>query len=235
MKDTNRIQPAAVAMLDNPIWSALTTKHAGIALGAGSVRRYPADVAPFAGLNDSSPESAWQLEELVEQGETIALLSVLPEPSSDWEPLKEFAIHQYIWEGSTSAILSPEVVVLGQEDLDQMLALTALVYPAYFRAGTASLGTYYGIKREDRLVAMAGIRMSMPGLSEISAICTHPDHRGKGLAMLLVQHICARFQERGEMPFLHTEFDNFAGKALYEKTGFTLRTELPFIVQKKIR
>lgn len=115
-----------------------------------------------------------------------------------------------------------------------MLELTALVYPSYFRAGTARLGDYFGVIKNGQLCAMAGIRMNFDGHQEISAVCTHPDSRGKGLASLLSLHLVHRITKSGDVAFLHTESDNSAAQSVYERLGFTLRKKLPFMVVDRV-
>ncbi len=78
------------------------------------------------------------------------------------------------------------MAVLGPDDVPDMLALTAQVFPGYFRQRTIELGTYLGVRREGRLIAMAGQRMGLTGYSELNGICTHPDHQGQGHARRLV-------------------------------------------------
>jgi predicted GNAT family acetyltransferase len=70
---------------------------------------------------------------------------------------------------------------------------------------------------------MAGERMKFPGYTEISAVCTHPEHRGRGLAEALVRILMRNILDRGEVPFLHIFSDNVAAGALYKKLAFTHR------------
>lgn len=117
-----------------------------------------------------------------------------------------------------------EVVTLGEPDVEEMLALTALTQPGPFARGTHRLGTYLGIRREGRLVAMAGERMGVPGFREISAVCTHPDWQGQRMARRLVGVLAARMRERDEVPFLHVVESNVGAWRLYESLGFRPRT-----------
>lgn len=221
--------------LDNPIWRSLTSRHAYVARGDDLCRRYPAEIAPFAGLAEASAEATERLLSLVSPGEHVGILNVHPTSWAGWEIQKSFGIAQYVWEPAAGqAEPDPEAVALGPEHLDRMLELTALVYPAYFRKGTAELGPYFGILREGRLCAMAGIRMSFDGHQEISAVCTHPDFRGQGLASRLSRHAVWSIQQQGDVAFLHTEEDNAAARSIYEKLGFTLRKVLPFVVAQRV-
>lgn len=110
-----------------------------------------------------------------------------------------------------------------------MLDLVALTQPGPFLPRTVELGRYLGIRHEGRLIAMAGERLRPPGWTEISAVCTHPDHRGRGLAGLLIRAVAAGIRERGDVPFLHAAADNIQAIRLYESMGFVLRREPVFI------
>ena len=63
-----------------------------------------------------------------------------------------------------------------------MLALVELTQPGPFAPRTIELGRYLGVHDNGQLVAMAGERCRLPGYREVSAVCTHPDARGRGLA-----------------------------------------------------
>ena len=64
--------------LDNYPWHALNTTHAHLAICAGAARKYPADIAPFAGTADRSPASMLQLLSLLETEETTYVLGDPP-------------------------------------------------------------------------------------------------------------------------------------------------------------
>lgn len=217
--------------LENPIWHSLATRHAHLARSHGVARRYPAEVAPFVGVPDASEKSAQDIGALVQPGDRIGILGVIPALQEGWSLVYEIELRQYIWGKSKGqARTDPKAIALGEEHLDRMLELTALVYPAYFRPGTARLGHYVGLFEGDRLAAMAGIRMAMEGFQELSAICTHPDFRGRGFASRLTEHLVAHVEAQGEVAFLHTESDNEAAQRVYEKLGFALRAKPRFQV-----
>lgn len=119
-------------------------------------------------------------------------------------------------------------VRLGEADAPEMLDLVAWTQPGPFLARTVSLGTYLGFRSEGALVAMAGERMHLPGWTEISAVCTDPAFRGRGLAARLVRAVGAGIRARGEVPFLHTAASNVNAIRLYESLGFRLRREVVF-------
>ena len=113
-----------------------------------------------------------------------------------------------------------EAVRLGADDVPDMLALVARTRPGPFLPRTVELGTYLGIRREGRLIAMAGERLHPPGWTEISAVCTDAAFRGQGLGSRLVRAVALGIRERGETPFLHTAATNTAAIRLYESLGF---------------
>ena len=76
---------------------------------------------------------------------------------------------------------------------------------------------------------MAGERLHPPGYTEISAVCTDADHRGRGLATRLVFAVAAGIRARGEVPFLHAAADNTTAIRLYEHLGFRLRARPDFV------
>jgi predicted GNAT family acetyltransferase len=100
--------------------------------------------------------------------------------------------------------------------------------PGPFLARTVELGGYLGIRREGRLVAMAGERLRPPGWAEISAVCTAADYRGQGLGTRLVLAVAAGIRDRGEIPFMHTAADNVNAIRLYEALGFVHRRTTVF-------
>jgi ribosomal protein S18 acetylase RimI-like enzyme len=119
-------------------------------------------------------------------------------------------------------------VRLGAADVPEMLDLVARTRPGPFLPRTVDLGAYWGIRRGGALVAMAGERLRPPGWTEISAVCTHPGHRGKGLATRLVLHVAAGVQAHGDLPFLHAAAANTDAIRLYEALGFVLRRRTVF-------
>lgn len=73
----------------------------------------------------------------------------------------------------------------------------------------------------------------MPGHTEVSGVCTHPDFRGRGLARRLSAAVATAIQARGEQPFLHAWKTNLPDISLYEKLGFRLRSEVDVAVLER--
>jgi predicted GNAT family acetyltransferase len=114
-------------------------------------------------------------------------------------------------------------------DAPAMVELAELTEPGPFRLGTIELGGYLGIFQSGRLAAMAGRRMSMPGFVEVSAVCTHPEARGRGYASVVTSSVIEEILRAGRVPFLHALPDNPAIR-IYERLGFVLRQSFELAV-----
>ncbi|MFD6555476.1 GNAT family N-acetyltransferase [Streptomyces sp. NPDC058398] len=221
--------PAPPHVLDNAAWAALTGPHAHLAERVGRAVRYPTDVSPFTALADPADPRAWDdLATLVGPGAVTPVTAVRAVPdgwtiehSGDGVQLTATALHSEP---------APEAVRLGLADVPEILDLIALTRPGPFLPRTVELGTYLGIREGGRLIALAGERLRPPGWTEISAVCTHPGHRGRGLATRLVRAVAAGIRERGDIPFLHAAADNTNAIRLYESIGFTLRRRTRFVL-----
>ncbi len=127
-------------------------------------------------------------------------------------------------------IIELDVAELGVADVAEMMDLTALTKPGPFNRRTHELGTYLGIRRGGKLVAMAGERLKVPGHTEVSAVCTHPDHTGHGYARILMMEVMRRIRRRGETPFLHVREDNVRAIELYRRLAFETRAQVHLAV-----
>lgn len=219
----------AMHPLDNPVWSSLRSEHAGLASGEGRVLRYPSDIAPFVATTDRDAGAGTRAEALVEPGESVCFVGVAPALSQAWRVDQSVSILQMTCAMRLEVAAGPAITTLGADDLDDMLELTALVYPHYFRARTPDMGRYIGIREDGRLIAMAGERMRFPGHQEISAVCTHPDHLGRGHAARLVARLTNDILAAGRLAFLHVSKDNLRAIRLYERLGYTCRADVPLL------
>ncbi len=217
-------------VLDNPIWHALCSHHSKFSWGAKLAKRYRSDVAPFAAFHHPTPMSITALTSLITTGEVVYLVGSSPFLLPGLKVKEHGSITQMVW--SHAVNLNEEkqdVKLLSEADVSDMLALTALAFPGYFRPRTHELGAYFGVRVGGLLVAMAGERMSVSGYQEVSAVCTHPDFRGRGYAQRLVQRVVKEMLKRGTDPFLHVGQENESAKRVYEKMGFVERRSLPLL------
>ncbi|WP_237107954.1 GNAT family N-acetyltransferase [Nonomuraea sp. MG754425] len=216
--------------LDRTARAALTGPHAHLAERRGEVLRYPVDVSPFAALPDHPAERDWaDAAALVGPGGQVSYTADDVLPPAGWEILARGQGVQLVDDG-VAAAPDEEAVRLTPADVPEMLALVGLTRPGPFLPRTIELGVYLGIRRHGELIAMAGERLRPPGWTEISAVCTHPAHRGRGLAARLVRAVAAGIRARGETPFLHAAAGNTDAIRLYERLGFRLRRTTVFQV-----
>lgn len=220
---------ASEAPLDNPFWTALASRHAPLALRHGKVARYPADIAPFLGLAHVDVDVTDSFDVLVPPGDSVYLLGIAPAHVPTGWRLDAFApLAQMIRETPVDVPDGGAVRPLDDGDRDDVLALTALVYPHYFRPRTMTLGRYFAIDADGALAAMAGERLATEDFQEVSAICTHPDHLGRGHAHRLTALLTNDILAQGRTPYLHVSHANARAKALYERIGYRVRRDIGF-------
>jgi ribosomal protein S18 acetylase RimI-like enzyme len=220
--------------LDYPIWTALTTRQSTLAEGGALARRFPPDIAPFAALKDHSPECFAALHALLPDGETRAAFFTPepPSPPDDFEVVMATTGEQMT--GTPTAVASSvPLVTLGPDDVPAMIELVDLTKPGPFSQRTHTLGTFLGIKIDGRLVAMTGERMKPALYTEMTAVCVHPDYRGRGYAQMLLSAVARQIVARGEIPFLHVFSNNDSAIALYRRQGMEIRRRMHVTVLRK--
>ena len=224
------------ALLDNPIWNSLVTRHANLALGEhtgnGLARRFPTDIGPLSGIQEPTPEAYQDLAAIVPNGDVAVLfLDEKPEVPAGWKLLRDGTLVQMVCP-TIPASLDAAIVPMGPADTAEMVALADLTEPGPFRHQTPRLGGYLGIRVDGRLAAMAGQRLSPTGFVEVSAVCTHPDFRGRGYARALVASVTRNIHLEGRIPFLTSFEANIGAIRIYQQVGFVLRRTFQLAVLK---
>jgi len=211
--------------LDNPIWSALTgplKHHAEI---RGRAARFDPGISLFTAVG--APDGWADLAALLGPGAEALISGPFLDPPAGWAPLTRYAGVQLVGTGVRGRA-DPRAVTLTTADTPDILDLVARTTPGPFRDRTVELGGYLGVRDGGRLVAMAGERLRAPGFTEISAVCTDPAYRGRGLAARLSLAVAANIQARGDTPFLAALATNTRAVGLYERLGFRFRREVTF-------
>jgi predicted GNAT family acetyltransferase len=219
-------------LLDRPIWSALETRQAHFARGA-LVRRFPAEVSPFVAARDSSSEAVAGIVALISEGEDVSLVEVAPPNAPAGITEARLPIFQMVWKRISSGTGDFDIRPLGEADAAEMLALATLTRPGPFRTRTHTMGRFVGVRENGELIAMAGERLHVTGFHEISAVCTHPDWRGRGLGAAMMSVVGKRIVDEGDIPFLHTYASNTTAVGLYRKLGFEVRAEVTHAIWKR--
>ncbi|HEY9009951.1 MAG TPA: GNAT family N-acetyltransferase [Devosia sp.] len=216
-------------LLDNPVWHALGGPHIPLRQDFGPVRRYRPDVALFAAFEAPAAEPLDGLIAAIPEAGGAALVTPAPvDVPAGLSAMRVLPVLQMVAATPRPVAPATDAIDLGDEHVPQMLELVQLTQPGPFAARTIEMGRYIGIMEGDALVAMAGERMRLPGYTEVSAVCTHPDHRGRGHAKRLVSTLLHDITGRRETAFLHVLPDNRAAITAYEALGFTGRREMTF-------
>lgn len=205
----------------NPVWHALQTKHRHLAQSAGGASRYPADVAPFASVSAPHLSALQSLHSLLLPGEYVWLIgeSYPPTPGLSFTETLE-CLQMVLPENITPTIRDFEIISLSCANAPEMVALTDIAFPGFFRTRTCEMGSYHGVRSGGELIAMAGERLIPAGFPEISGVCTHPAHRGKGLAAGLIWHLVRTHRGDGLVSWLHVSATNHHAIELYLRMGF---------------
>ncbi len=218
--------------LDNPAWHSLNEIHRPLALGNDQFKRYHPSFCPFGGINTDT-DCSKLLDQYVSTNEIFYLIGQKPTLPPNCTIEKELTCLQMVCQKTIWSETTAQIIVLTDDHADALTHLVNLVQPGYFREKTKAMGDYFGIFKNDNLVAVTGERMRMNGFTEISAVVTHPDFVGMGYAKQLVAFTCNKNLSNHIMPYLHVAEDNLPAIRLYEKLGFETRRKISFWNIKK--
>ena len=222
-------------VLYNPVFNALLSGDAHLALKRGEVCWFDEEVSPFAGFPDGYDKGFDDLYHLLPPGRAIlyATPKLVNKPAG-WQVRAEIKGLQFIYTGDVKVGgESLKIIPLHKENVPEMVQLATLTKPGPFNTRTIEFGHYFGIFENTKLVAMTGQRLHVNHYTEISAVCTHPDHLGKGYAAALMQHQLNLIQSQDQIPFLHVREDNSRAIALYERLHFKVNREMNFYFMKR--
>ncbi|ULC58540.1 GNAT family N-acetyltransferase [Flaviramulus sp. BrNp1-15] len=213
--------------LDNPVWNALTDTHIKECIDYGNVKFYHPHFAPFgAFINDSDTSNA--IKEYSKLTKDFFIVGNKPKMPKDFKAAVRYVGYQMIIYEPLQIPINQEIVKLNKSHYEQLIDLVKLVYPHFFKAKTNELGTYYGIFKNGKLIAVTGERFQSKNFIEISAVITHPDHVGKGYAKQLITHTSNEIFKKNKTPYLHVDVNNLGPIALYKKLGFKIRREMEY-------
>ena len=220
-------------LLDRPVWNALTTEQAHLAAVSGATVRMDPDYGPFAAARDDGDEAQAALAATLRGPDDrigVVERAAWPVPEG-LRVLGGGELVQMVFEGpAPEKPDDPRIELLTAKDAKEMAALAHATEPGPWGSKTHLYGDYFGIRIGGKLAAMAGERMRLPGLAELSGVSTWPEFRGQGLASVLVRRVVRGFLERGETPFQHCYAANVGAVALYEALGFRIRARMSFTI-----
>jgi ribosomal protein S18 acetylase RimI-like enzyme len=216
--------------LDNPIWTALTTKQSILAHSSALARRFSPEMTLLGAVAANTAMAFDSLAQLIQRDPVILYFSAPPQFSAGWEVVRAVELHQMVQEtevAATSAQNSsaPQVVELTTADLPEMSEIYAATRPGRTLCQRIQkLGTFVGVRDEGKLVAMGGLRLHIAGHREITTVATLPEFEDRGYGTAVMRALVARIRERGERPFLTVRTDNARAINIYRKMGFMERT-----------
>lgn len=221
--------------LDNPAWHALNSADSRFNIGDEIAGYFPADVAPFAALPDWSEEMQTYFYDHAPADRSWSAVRKEPITISQlWDLRFSITLHQMVCTNFLpAAIPGTDVRPLNTTHVPDMLALTAITKPGPFMERTIEFGNYNGVFENDKLVAITGERLHLDTHTEVSAVCTLPEHTGKGYGALLVSLAAEKIIRSGKTPFLHVVADNHRAIKMYERLGFVHRSDMQFYVFKR--
>lgn len=219
--------------LDRPVWSMLTGRQAHLAEGDERALRIDRGYGVFGVAADTGAESQAALAALVPADGELWIVEGDPWPVPPGvREVKRAVLAQMVADGPPPPPRDgePPIVALRDTDAPEMAALADHARPGPWGPATHRYGPFFGVRENGRLLAMAGQRMLMPGMAEVSGVATWADCRGRGLARALIGHVMREMVARGETPFLHSYADNAGAIALYESLGFRIRRQVHVLV-----
>ncbi len=213
--------------LDNPVWFSLTDIHFNETIDYGNVKFFHPDYGPF-GAFINNEDTSIAIEKHAELIDDFFIVGDKPKmPVHFKEPIEYIGLQMIIY-NKINYPITETIVELTESHYDDLIDLVKLVYPEYFKSKTNTLGQYFGIYKDGKLVAITGERMQTKNFIEISAVITHPDYTGNGFAKQLIAYTVEIILKKGKIPFLHVDQTNLGPIKLYEKLGFTIRRKFSF-------
>ncbi len=227
--------PDSYYKLDNPAWYALTETHACFAIGDDEVKRYDPAIVSFAAIQFERNNLLTLPEQFIALNESVFLIGDMPVLPSGYIVETILPCVQMICDSEIKIEITASIQKLGEADEAQMNSLINLVQPGYYLPGTRLMGDYFGIYQNNQLVSITGERMRMHGLTEVSAVVTHPDFAGRKYAQQLVAHMANKNLRQGVIPFLHVAEINQRAISIYEYLGFKKRRIINFTKIKRVK
>ena len=221
--------------LNNPVYYALVSGNADMSKGSEQVKFFDLEVSPFAGFSIDYQKGFDELHQLLPKGRRIlyATRKGIPVPGG-WSLRGHIPGSQFLFTGKEEFDNDfSGLVPLQTRHVEQMVNLALLTKPGPFDSRTIEFGNYQGIFESDKLVAMTGRRLHVYDHIEVSAVCTHPDHLGKGYAAKLLKHQINSILAENSIPFLHVRSDNERAIALYKRLGFKESGDMHFYFLQK--
>jgi ribosomal protein S18 acetylase RimI-like enzyme len=226
------IHSSLMQALDNPTWTALTTKQAQLAHSNALARRFPPEMTLLGALAANTAMAFDSLAQLIQRDAVTLYFTARPKVPAGWEVLRAVELHQMVQEAEAAAEpmqdgATPEIIELTPADVPEMSGVYAATRPGRTLCPRIQkLGIFLGVREAGKLVAMGGLRLHIGGYREITTVATLPGHEGRGYATDIMRGLMERIHARGERPFLTVRTDNSRAIEIYRRLGFKERAVL---------
>ncbi|WP_282148118.1 GNAT family N-acetyltransferase [Algibacter lectus] len=213
--------------LKNPVWYSLKETHKKLAVVSDGVQFYHHEVCPFGAFFDET-KTAEASSEYVKKSDSFFFVSENQTPIIDKNNVvldRKIDGCQMVLNQLSDVEITEDIVLLDESYIEEIYNLVWLVMPGYYKKRTFEMGNYYGIIKDDKLVAIAGQRMQTDLFIEVSAVVTHPNYTRKGFAKQLIAHNTKEILKVNKQPILHTNKGNLA-IPLYQKLGYELTRDM---------
>ncbi len=130
-----------------------------------------------------------------------------------------------------------KAIALSVENSKELEQLYKFCYPGnWFEPQMLKTGCYYGIRRGDTLISVAGVHVYSKDykVAALGNITTHPQWRGQGFGTIVCAKLCQVLLETVEHIGLNVKADNLSAIACYQKLGFTsIATYTEYLLESK--
>ena len=221
MKSTGHI-------LDNPVWHSLNEKHADFSVDYNGGKFYKPAYCSFGGFVNFNHFAA-SLNDYAKETNNFFVVGDIPQYRDELTIRQKLICNQMVLNKPIDQEIHEEIVALKTDtQKKELFDLVNLVQPGYFNKNTGDLGCYFGIYKNNKLIATTGERMKMNKYTEISAVVTHPEYTRKGYAKQLIKYTADTIFSENKIPYLHVLESNIGAIQLYEKLGFVTRRKISF-------
>ena len=220
--------------LENPVWYSLNETHNKFVIPHDGVQFYQPDVCNFGAVLDST-KTEKSLNAYSKLVESFFIVSENKTPIIDTETVvleRKIDGCQMVLENFVDIKITEDIVQLTENYIDDVYNLIWLVMPGFYRKRGFEMGKYFGIFKDNKLVAITGQRMQTDDFIEISGVVTHPDYTGNGFAKQLITHTTKDILKENKLPILHTNKGNLA-IPLYKRLGFKLTRDMNWLLYRR--
>src|SRR5437899_11489968 len=109
--------------LDNPVWTALTTKQTMLAHSAALARRFSPEMTLLGALAANTAMAFDSLAQLIQRDPVTLYFALAPQIPNGWEILRAVELHQMVQEGPAvgqEQVQQHEIVELTPADVTEM-------------------------------------------------------------------------------------------------------------------